>query len=227
MNTDTKQENQNKNSDTLGALLENKQRKAFTMMHSRIISALKIFFPLAALGLMAVVVFVSQSRDDFIPSTQDYDLKKPATNELIKPRFESKDNKSRPYTITAEKAIQSEIQKDKIFLDKPLADMSTLSGNWFAIEADQGEYTKDQKEILLEGNVRLFQDQGYFVKTKKLLIYLEQGIAQSDNPVQGQGPAGILKAKGLTALQKENKIVFKGPAQLILHNKDNEKILPQ
>lgn len=215
------------NKDTLGVLLKNTNRKPLGSHYSRAVRTLRIFFPLAALGIMAIVVFVSQSKEEFTRTQEDFTLDKPSTNELMKPRFESRDAKAQPYTITANKAIQSETQKDKIFLDKPMADMTMTSGTWVAIEADQGEYTENRERLQLKGNVHLFQDEGYSLKTEKMLIDLNKRTAHSDNLVEAHGPAGILTAKGLTANQNDNKIIFKGPATLTLHNSDDKKILPK
>ena len=216
-----------KNNDNLGYLLKNTDRKPLSARYSRPVRTLRIFLPLAALGIMAIVIFVSQSREEFTRTAQDFTLDKPATNELMKPRFESRDAKSRPYTITANKAIQSETQRDKIFLDKPMADMTMSSGTWIAIEADQGEYSENLEKLQMKGNVHLFQDNGYSLKTDKMLIDLQSRTAHSDDPVEAHGSAGILKAKGLTARQNDNKIIFKGPATLTLHNSDDKKLLPK
>ena len=206
--------------DRLGSLLENKDRKAPGQSYSRLIRALRIFFPLAALGIMGVTILLAQSGEEFSQSREDFTLDRPATNELTKPRFESRDAKERPYTITANKAIQSQTQKDKIFLDRPIADMTMGNGDWVAIEADQGEYTENQEQLFLQGNVRLFQDNGYSMLTDKIWLNLEESTAHSDQPVQAHGPAGKLDAQGLTAQQKQNTITFKGPAKLILYNSE-------
>lgn len=213
--------------DRLGALLQNAERRPLTDRYSRVVRTLRVFLPLMALGVMGIIVFMSQSRDDFMSDEEAFQIDKPATNELTKPRFESRDKKSQPYTITANKAIQSETQKNKIYLDKPMADMTLSSGTWVAVEADQGEYTENEEELLLKGNVHFFEDGGYSLETESMSINLNNQTAHSDNPVKAHGPAGILNAQGLTAKQNENKIIFKGPAKLTLHNADDKELLPK
>lgn len=218
---------QEKHSDRLGDLLKNKDRQPLAGNYSQIVRTLRIFLPLAALGVMAIIILTSRGQDEFRQAREDFQLEKPATNELTKPRFESRDKKNQPYTITANKAIQSETQRHKIFLDKPMADMMTSGGTWVAVEADQGEYTEDNEKLILKGNVHLFQDDGYSLRTEEMLLNLNNRTAHSDNPVEAHGPAGQLKAKGLTANQNDNKIIFQGPAKLTLHNTDDKQILPE
>ena len=216
----------NKKHDNLGALLQNRDRKGSGPGYSRFVRALRVFLPLAALGVTGLVMLFAQSSENFERTEDDFTVEKPATNELMKPRFESRDENAQPYTITANKAIQSETQSNKIFLDKPVADMMTKKGAWLAVEADHGEYTENQEILVLKGNVQLLHDDGYSLRSQKMNINLESNTAQTDMPVEAHGPAGMLKARGLTAYQKENKIIFTGPAKLTLYNSDDDKILP-
>ena len=213
--------------DRLGDLLRNNDRQLSHENYTRIIRMLRIFLPLTAIGIMAILIVISQAEEDFSNGVDSLKFGRPATNELTKPRFESRDKKDQPFTITANKAIQSETQKDKVFLDKPMADMTTENGTWVAVEADQGEYSQDGEKLVLQGNVHLFEDGGYSLRTQMMHLNLNDNTAFTDQPVEAHGPAGILEAKGLTAIQKQNKLIFKGPAKLTLHNSDDTQLLPE
>ncbi len=142
-------------------------------------------------------------------------------NELTNPRFESKDSRGQPFTITAQKAVQGQDNDGVLELEKPVADILLKSGAWLAISAEHGAYTEEVQSLKLQGDVRLFHDTGYELKTAQLDLDMLEAKAISNQDVYIQGPAGTLTAKGLKGDQTIGKLSFTGPAKLTLYDAGN------
>lgn len=188
--------------------------------YSKIVRRLRLILPTIAFAIMAIV-FTWGKRDE--PLMEVTPSEKIETvmgkNELINPRFEGSDEKNQPYTLTADRAVQDEKDSKLILLEKPKADLAMNGGNWVAFESTEGAFQQAEGKILLRGGVRFFHDGGYQMDTPELHININDETAITDKDVHVQGPEGTLTAKGLEGRNKENILIFKGPAKLVLNTK--------
>jgi lipopolysaccharide export system protein LptC len=178
---------------------------------------MRLILPLIALGIFAIVfVWSDVERNKIIPVKELASTPTIGKNELVNPRFESTDSDNQPFTITAKRAVQNKDDDNLVMLEKPLADMLMNSGEWVALEADRGSFRQDNKMLLLRGKVRLYHDKGYQLEMEELDIDLTKNTAFTKADVAGQGPEGTLASKGLEGDSNAGKIIFNGPAKLIL-----------
>ncbi|MEK9899787.1 MAG: LPS export ABC transporter periplasmic protein LptC, partial [Rhodospirillaceae bacterium] len=66
----------------------------------------------------------------------------------------------------------------------------------------------------LTGDVNLFHDQGYEFTTTAAQVDLVTSTASGDEPVDGQGPFGVLNAEGFRVFDSGDRVLFLGPARL-------------
>lgn len=186
--------------------------------YSAVIRKIRIALPVfAALIIAVILVWDSLDSRDIPAVREDTDsLKTVGENELINPRFESRDDKQQPYTITADRAVQSKDNENQVMLEKPLADILLNDGAWIALKANRGVFYQDTQELLLEEQVELFHDLGYRLKTQALHIDVGKQTAWSDKTVEARGPEGALDAAGLKVDSQAGHLVFTGPARLVL-----------
>lgn len=188
---------------------------------SKIVRIMRLGFPvLAVILLFAVLIFNDRRLDTEIRDIKEVVPKTMGKNELVNPRFESQDEKAQPYVITADRAFQADTNMDEIRLEKPNADMNMSDGTWIALKAIKGLFDQKNQLLDLEGNVRMYHDTGYLLKTKKLLLDIRNKTADTDTPVSVQGPAADLTAAGLSADGQSAILIFKGPAHLTLYTLD-------
>lgn len=194
------------------------KKRSFDFGYSGFIRKMRILLPLAALCIIAVLFSWNLLKTDaIIVQTTDSSKNEAATrNELLNPRFDSVDDKNQPYTITADRAVQSEGSKNAMHLEKPMADIILKNGNWLAIQSNKGTYDQGAQTLKLEEDVMLYHDQGYSLKMAALDIDLRGYTAHHEGTIEGQGPAGLLSAQGVNADSKAQKIIFKGPAKLVI-----------
>ncbi len=191
-------------------------RRGGGLSYTRFVRWMRFLLPMAALAILAVLVAWPDMKDVAV-SVEAVDVTStPGQTELVSPRFESQDDDEQPFTITASRAIQSQFRDDLVILEAPLADMTLKDGAWVAAEAKEGAYMQEKRKLVLQGNVKLFHDRGYEMRTEKLHVDLARKVAWSDVPVNGHGPAGTIEAAGMRAQTEDGVLIFTGPAKVVL-----------
>lgn len=204
-------------SERLGTLLRSGKRlRDRGESHTRLVRRMRLALPLAAFALIAVLVAWPQMENPSLPGSDGV----PAhtnRNEVIAPRFESRDDDRQPYTVTAASAVQDSADRDLVRLEKPVADMTLNTGKWLAAQAASGLFSQSRRRLVLDGRVRIHHDDGYELTVEKVEIDLKNRTAHSSAPVYGHGPAGTVEARGFDAETDGGRIVFIGPARLVLN----------
>lgn len=196
------------------------RRRRQVRQYTRFVRLMKYLLPTLAAGLILLLALWSQIRIDEgrfrIGMTEVAPVEIDRLS-MANPRFEGIDDKNRPFTVTAEQAMQVKEDDNLIDLTRPQADMTMEDGTWVALSADGGRYERDNERLALEGGVSLFQDRGYELHTDRITVDFRSGTAESNAPVIGQGPVGELQGEGLRLLDKGETIQLLGKSQLIFH----------
>jgi lipopolysaccharide export system protein LptC len=143
---------------------------------------------------------------------------------MLNARFEGIDEKSQPYTITANMATQSGVAEDLVDLDLPKADITLEDGAWLALTARTGQYRREGKLLDLHGSVSLFHDKGFELRSEFARIDLAGATAEGDRPVEGQGTLGHINAEGFRMLDRGERIIFTGKSRLVIFPEAEEHI---
>lgn len=197
-------------------------RRALSRAYTRFVKAMRVVLPLLAVALTAVIILWREMDGAAVTATQEALMPEleQARGELLEPRFDSTDSSGRPYTITAQRAVQDANNPKVMLLDGPDAivhmdDTTNLTGR-----AAHGVYEQEAGRLLLNGAVRFAQSGGYSLESAELRIDLTSGAAYSDLPVHVEGTMGRIDASGLEARNQDGVIIFKGPATLVLTQTD-------
>ena len=141
---------------------------------------------------------------------------------LVSPRYLGRDERGRPYELTADTAEQPS-GSNTVALTKPVGDMTLEDGTWVQLQAATGWFQRDRRLLDLEGEVTLFHDAGYEIHTARARIDLDAGRAEGDDPVAAQGPPGTLDGTGFRLEEKGAVVIFTGPARMVLVPAEGEK----
>lgn len=173
---------------------------------------------LASAVLLAVITFSwgILTQDDFIDQVN---LQKEVAsamqrNELLKPRFDSVDEKGQPYTIIADEAHRPE--EGVVTLINPSGDIQLQNGRWLNAKALEGTYMQEAKTLLLEKDVALYESEGYVLNTQSLHVDLDKREISTQDDVSAHGPLGRIRSVGLNADLNVGLLRFFGPAHLTL-----------
>ena len=187
---------------------------------------LKVALPLVmAVTLGYLVYWWLESRgsvvDPTVVATVGSNTKAEVTVDDVK--FDGKDDKGRPYSITADSASHPDGDDRHISLKKPLADIITSSGAYVAVTANSGMLDRDANTVTLTGDVTLFHDNGLSFQTDRATVDLKDKTAQGNDPVEGQNGDGELTSQGFRVLDDGDTILFTGKAYMKIYPKQKDQ----
>lgn len=136
---------------------------------------------------------------------------------MLNARYDGVDERRQPYSVTADMATQSKQDENLIDLELPKADMTMEDGAWLALTARTGEYRRSVEVLDLAGSVSLFHDRGFELRSESARIDLGAGTAEGQEPVEGQGTFGTVKAEGFRVLDRGQTVIFTGKSRLVLY----------
>ncbi|WP_419903009.1 LPS export ABC transporter periplasmic protein LptC [Kiloniella sp.] len=189
--------------------------------YSVFVSIAKVTLPIFAIVLILLVVVWPQLEKQVISEATIITKEilgetTPDTLSALNPKYLGLDDNDQPYTIIADLAEQSSERESEIFLTLPKADITLEDGTWLALSAQSGIYDRDEKYLNLNGNVNIFQDQGFQILTEEAMFDAKAGSAFGQLPVEGHGPAGTINSEGFVITDRGKRITFTGKSRLII-----------
>jgi len=208
----------------LGKLTVDEERTTHVnRAYSGFVRSLRFILPLVAIVMTLIVVTWDEAgqrveplrKEQVIPASENIQ------NELLKPVFNSIDDKNQPYTVTADRAVQGRDNPDVVELDRPVAELALNDGGKIKGQAASGLYEQKSEKLNLEGGVQILHSNGYTMNTEELRIDLATQKAYSGRDVTITGPDGTLNATGLEGDTNMGSLIFTGPAKVILYSDGN------
>jgi lipopolysaccharide export system protein LptC len=181
---------------------------------------LRLLLPAVAVAMIVVITLwhqFAQEENRFRLGGAEMAPHQVASLTMSNVRYEGVDDKNRPFNVTADTAHQVDKKGDVIDMSQPKADITMQTGEWLALTAATGRYMRQENRLDLGGGVTIFHDKGFTFQAPTLHIDLNAKIANSSDPVQGQGPSGELTAASFRLTQGGDRVFFGGPAHLTLY----------
>jgi lipopolysaccharide export system protein LptC len=188
---------------------------------------LKVALPLVVVVTLGYVAYWwLQSRGTvvdptFIQQVNETNTKAEVTVNDVK--YDGKDKKGRPFSITADSASHADGDDRHIALKKPLADITMSSGAYVALTANDGILDRDADVVTLSGDVTLFHDNGLSFQTDSATIDLNAKTAEGNDVVEGQNGDGELISQGFRVLDDGDTIEFTGKAYMKIYPKQKDQ----
>jgi lipopolysaccharide export system protein LptC len=179
---------------------------------------MKITLPLIAAVLIVLVVVWPQFKDVREGFRIEIARLKLQTGgqRVSNARYTGTDVRGRPFTVTAEAALQDEGESTLVKLEHPKADITLATGTWVAASAPEGVYGRNDNILRLAGGVNVYHDAGFEIHSPTAMVDMKRGIAEGNDRVEGQGPSGTIVAAGFRVLEAGGRVLFTGPAKLVL-----------
>ena len=189
---------------------------------------LKVALPLIVFVTMGYVGYWwLQSRGTIVDPTllqgvpSDGQQKAQVTVQDVK--YDGKDDRGRPFSITAVSASHVDGDDRHISLKKPLADITMSGGAYVALTANDGPLDRDSDIITLNGDVTLFHDNGLSFQTDSATINLKEKTAEGSDVVEGQNGDGELVSQGFRVRDDGDTIEFTGKAYMKIYPKEKKQ----
>lgn len=188
--------------------------------YSRFVQMMKFLLPTVALLLIVLILvwpYLKTEDIRFRISFAALTADQTEDPSMVNPRYLGIDKDNQSYSITADLARKLTQGSMSVELEMPKADITLEDGSWIVVTADNGVFQRAEQTLNLTGAVNLYHDSGYEFRTAKVHIDLENGIANGDAPIRGQGPFGDLQAEGFRLIDKGKTILFTGKSKLVLY----------
>jgi lipopolysaccharide export system protein LptC len=188
--------------------------------YSRMVLVLRLLLPALAVAMIVVITMwhqFTQEENRFRLGGAEMAPHQVASLTMANVRYEGVDDKNRPFNVTADTAHQVDKEGEVIDLSEPKADITMETGEWLALTAASGRYQRRTNLLDLAGGVTIFHDKGFTFQAPTLHINLNDHVAESHDPVEGQGPSGQLTAANFRLVEGGKVVLFGGPAHITLY----------
>ena len=162
---------------------------------------------LIALIALVLVAWIA-GRSLFIKATQP---KPPqaAGLRMLNPRFYGRDNGNHAFVLGASEAARDAKTGRAVTLAAPNLTLDSGGPQPTRVQAQQGVYHEDQRQLTLKGQVQV-QSGGYTFKTPDATVDTAKGAVYGASGVQGHGPLGQVTAKSYGVYDRGKRVIMKG-----------------
>jgi lipopolysaccharide export system protein LptC len=189
--------------------------------HSRLVGALKVLLPLAALAVLSTLFLLSRTRDPdaALPYAQvDIEdmLRDPR---LTAPTYSGVTREGDEVIFTARTAHPEGSGNTGARAVEPVLRLISPDGAESHVVAAEAHVDPAARTLVLRGAVRLDTPSGYWLESEELVASLDRSRLESPGPVSALGPQGRIAAGGFTLTRGEapgqEVLVFNGGVKLL------------
>lgn len=195
--------------------------------YTRFVNSAKLLLGILVVVLTCAILFypIIKKNSDVRIAFTGMKTDKPPPTQMVNANFHGFDDNNEPYNVTAKTALQTD--EDTAVLDIVNGDISLNSGTWLTVSAKKGNLKIQEHLLDLYGSVEMFNDEGYELRTDIIHIDMGKKVAVTDQPVNGQGPLGILRSHGAVFDGKTKTTTFMGPVFVTLYLPKQDSGTPQ
>jgi lipopolysaccharide export system protein LptC len=199
-----------------GTRLRRVPSQADLMRRRLIVNATKFALPVVALALLTAIALwpqIDHAREQARVAFRRMGASADGAT-VTDARYRSVDDRGRPFTMTAARALQ--VSPERIDLTAPKGDITLENGTWVYLQSRQGIFLQRMKQLDLSQDVTLYRDDGMTLHTETAAIDLRSSAAAGADHVHVEGPTGTLDAAGFALTDKGDSIQF-GPGHAVLN----------
>ena len=183
--------------------------------HDRLIKILAIGLPMATGAIVAFLVLTPLSPRSEVSFILDRDKEEQIDERMRidKATYRGSDKQGRPFSLSAEEAVQRSSAEGIVRLDQVLARILLEDGP-AQIAAEGGDYTIDEEVLEVRGPVMLQATDGYRLTARGVSVDLREQLLVGRDGVSGAVPAGTFSADSLRVDLETRTITLDGNARL-------------
>jgi lipopolysaccharide export system protein LptC len=122
------------------------------------------------------------------------------------PRFDGFDDNDKPYTLTA---LTAQRRKDNLAL-VDLVNPRLKDATSTTVQAREGVWNAENEVLDLSGDVVMTDAAGYTFTSQKTRMYVKENRVEGQEPLNGHGAIGEVRADAYEVLDGGNRILLKG-----------------
>lgn len=132
------------------------------------------------------------------------------------PKLAGTDPNQRPYTLSAERAVQDAAKPTRVTLEKIEGRLAVSDTNFAKVGAGTGVYDTEARTLELSGQVRVDTDDGMSIRLENAAIDIDKGTLVSNSPVTVDTGRARVSAQSLKVSNKGKSIVFENKVRMLL-----------
>lgn len=125
---------------------------------------------------------------------------------VLAPRFEGFDAHDRPYSLTADTARRRRENVALVDLVSPRLEDAAST----VVQAREGVWNSETEVLELVGDVVMTDAAGYTFTSQRTRMFVKDNRVEGQEPLNGVGPIGEVRADAYDVLDDGNRIVLKG-----------------
>jgi lipopolysaccharide export system protein LptC len=204
------------------------QRRAWAhpgSVHDRIVRTLSWLLP-AGIGVLAAFLVLSPlftgGEVSFLLDKNKVDVARERLR-VESAEYRGEDLKGRPFRLQAGSAVQKSSAEPIVQLNTLSAEIQLQEGP-ARIDANQGRYDMDNRQLAIDGPIRFRAADGYTLDTHDATIDLRTRRMRSGGAVSGRTPTGVFSGNRMTADLEKRTVSLDGNARLrIVPRKANRR----
>jgi lipopolysaccharide export system protein LptC len=183
--------------------------------HDWLIGFLKIALPAAVGVLLAYLALAPLSKGPEVSFLLDKNRVETAREHLRvqSAQYRGQDAYGRPFLLSAQSAIQARAADPVVDISDMAAQIGLDSGP-ARIEADRARYDLTAQQVDVAGPILFTAGDGYRLRTRDVLVDLNQRTLQSRAPVEGEMRLGNFRGDRFRADLNSREVVLEGRARL-------------
>lgn len=189
--------------------------------HSRMVSLLKVLFPLLALALLSTLFLLSRAIDpDTVIPFADKEIQDRLRDQQVTgPFFSGTTADDDQISFSAETLTTAENDVGANHAEDVRVVIDLVGGTTVSLQANTAHFEMPRDRADLQGNVIIETSTDYIMETERLTTQLTELDVRSPGPVQAQSPMGILNAGSMTITSPREgeaaQLIFKNGVKLI------------
>lgn len=186
--------------------------------HTGLVRVLKIALPaiavLIVLGIVAALVLRSISGPSIEIGNISIDDGKLVMQE---PRLNGFDEKKRPFSVSAAKAIQNVENPARVALEMISAKLPVEDGVFATITAGNGLYDAEAKTLVLSEEVQVVTNNGMQLNLQDADMNIGTGMLRTENPIFAKSKEAEITSNSLLVENNGERVVFEGKVIMIVN----------
>ena len=183
--------------------------------HSRRVRLLKLALPVVSLLIIAAFFGYSWL---MTPGSVSVDVTGTAYADgklvMANPKLEGFTSDDRPYSMTAERAIQNLDSTGVIRLERIDAKLPIDGDNWAHVDAPSGIYDRDNNPLQFDSAVTVKTTDGREVKLKSAFFDIAKGDLKTTDPVDIVLNGAKVAADSMTVLENGKILIFENRVRM-------------
>lgn len=187
--------------------------------YSQFVRMMRIVLPLAAVGLIAIVVIYSIVNKPKIHFATTFKSQEETAGyvAMTAPRFTGLDVEGRYYVITADEAVRPAGQVDRIELSSVHAEVKENGEARLTLNADKGTVDADAGHLTFGPAVWVDLQDGFILETNHAFADMNSGAITGDTPISGKSPFGTFSADGFKVMRASQSVRLVGRVRLTIN----------